>query len=89
MNMKFTLIEFVKSERDEELPSALDYFAPWCLWGFTQTAFHTIAQIRIPRSITPEEETLLAEAEQDPEIKSLQYSINTYEADSGDESEQS
>ncbi len=76
---EFTVIEVVKSELEEEVPEELYTLAPWWQWMFTRTYFYTVAQVRLPRALKPEEEALLEEAGNAPNVESISYSTNTVE----------
>ncbi len=76
---EFTVIEVVKSEQEEEVPEELYTLAPWWQWMFTRTYFYTVAQVRLPRALKPEEETLLEEAGNAPNVESISYSTNTFD----------
>jgi hypothetical protein len=75
----FTVIEVVKSQQDEEVPEELYAIAPWWQWMFIKTHFYMIAQVRIPRTLKPNEEALLAEAGNAPAVESISYSTNTFQ----------
>ena len=77
-NNEFTVIEVVQSQQEEEeVPAGLYAIAPWWQWMFTKTHFYMIAQARVPRTLTPREEAILANAGNAPSVESISYSTNT------------